>query len=51
MIPFANFENSKMDFCENLQLTQLVLELIKASRIKNLNKNKFKNAQVMNAYE
>ena len=39
-----------MDFCENLQLSQLVLELVKVSRIKIPNK-KIQNTQIMNAYD
>ena len=50
LIQLPILKNSKLDFCENLQLSRLDLELFKVSRIKIPNK-KFRNAQVMNAYD
>ena len=51
LIHFTKFESSKLDFYENLQLSQLVLELLKVSRINNVQINQIQNAQNMDAYD
>ena len=40
-----------MDFFENLQLSQLVLELLKVSMDQNVQINQIQNAQIMDAYD